>query len=51
MSFRSAWWRLRHRKSRREVLSFSMGVSVGRALCELDADSIVSLQKKIKENP
>lgn len=33
--FQRFWWRLRSRRSRREAVSFALGMAVGRELCML----------------
>lgn len=52
------WFRFRHRKSRAEVISFQLGMTVGRELCiligaeeaEIIIQRILTATDKIKED-
>lgn len=45
-----SWWWIRHRRTERESLAFSIGVTVGRALCDHDT-KLERLARKIEEKP
>lgn len=43
------WFRIRHRRSRAEIVAFSMGIEVGRATCGLTKTEIAKMTDRVKD--